>query len=76
MTTDLKHADIRVERASSYFIAHVRQYIAWPVKGHGHAVGSLESLAALKLAQEKWGANAGIRPLGNSLYAVKFEQEA
>jgi len=74
MTATLHHADIRVEHASSYFVARTRQYIAWPIKGHGHAVGVMESLAALKLAQAKWGANAGVKPLGNSLYAVRFEQ--
>ena len=70
-----RQADIVVESANRYFVARKRQYIAWPTKGNGHAVAVMESLAALKLAQAKWGATASIRPLGNSLYAVRFDQE-
>ena len=70
-----RQADIRVESANRYFVARKRQYIAWPLHGHGHAVAVMEILAALKLAQAKWGANAGVRPIGNSLYVVRFETE-
>ena len=67
-----RQADIVVESANRYFVARKRQYIAWTLRGHGHAVAVLESLAALKLAQMKWGENAGVRPLGNGLWAVRF----
>jgi len=73
MTATLQHADIKVERASTYGL-RIRGYVAFPTHGHGLATGMLEALAALNLAHKKWGQAAGIRPLGNSLYAVRFEQ--
>ena len=75
MIATIQHADIKVESANAYFLQRRRQFIAWFVHGHGHAVGALESLAALARAQSKYGPTVSVRPIGNSLYVVKFEKE-
>ena len=67
-------ADIYVEHSNAFCLQKTRRYYAFPTHGSGIGTGVMEILAAMQLARKKWGPNADVRPIGNSLYMVRFEE--